>query len=522
MEPEYDVIILGAGISGLSAAKLLHARGLNVLVLEARSRVGGRTYTKRDPDFQYADMGGSYIGPSQKRISKLANELGLNLYKVNDNERSIFMDKGKIMPYREFPRVYNPLALMDFISFWRTVDECCMQVPLSAPWDCPRAVEWDGITSQEFIDRHCWTRFTKASAESMIRMTFAIEPRDMSFLFFLWYTRSGGNAYTHMATSNGAQDSKIVGGSMQVAERIADNLGSDHVMLNKPVSKVTQHDDGTVTVATLGGSSYSCSFVISAVPQALIGRITFSPPLPSLRNQLIQRIPMGSCIKVLLYYKTPFWRKLDFCGDLWGTDLMAEAHDDTKPDGSYPALVGFLNADNARKYCMETPEKRANMVAGFYSKVFKSDEALYPVASVEQNWMAEQYSGGCYMGATPPGTLTTLGKVIRTPVGKVYFAGTETATRWSGYMDGAVQAGERAAREVLCANGMLRQDEIWEPEPDPENDGVTYNPFADSLFLRMVPSVPAFLKFTGGALALGAVASVLYLHRNRLPQLFPN
>ncbi|XP_033638849.1 amine oxidase [flavin-containing] B-like [Asterias rubens] len=520
MAPQYDVIVLGAGVSGLSAAKLLNAQGQNVLVLEARDRVGGRTYTKRDPSFQYADMGGSYIGPSQKRISKLANELGLNLHQVNDNERAVFMDKGKVLAYRDFPRIYNPFALMDFNHFWRTVDNYCRQVPLSAPWDCPRATEWDSITTQEFINKTCWTRFTKASAEAMIRMTFANEPRDMSFLFFLWYNRSGGNAYTHMATSDGAQESKIVGGSMQVTERIADILGTDHVLLNKPVSKVTQHEDGSITVATLDGDSYNCAHVISAVPQALIGRITFSPPLPSLRNQFIQRIPMGSCIKVLLYYKTPFWRELDFCGDLCGTELLAEAHDDTKPDGSYPALVGFLNADNARKYCMETPEKRASMVAEVYSKVFKSNQALNPVATVEQNWMAEQYSGGCYMGATAPGVLTTMGRVIRTPVGKVYFAGTETATRWSGYMDGAVQAGERAAREVLCAKGMLNENEIWEPEPDPENDGVTNNPYANSLFLRTVPSVSTFLKLVGGSVTIGTVAALLYLHKDRVSQLF--
>ncbi|XP_010837722.1 PREDICTED: amine oxidase [flavin-containing] B-like [Bison bison bison] len=145
---------------------------------------------------------------------------------------------------------------------------------------------------------------------------------------------------------------------------------------------------------------------------------------------------------------------------------VAYALDDTKPDGSYPAIIGFILAHKARKLARLTKEERLKKLCDLYAKVLGSQEALHPVHYEEKNWCEEQYSGGCYTSYFPPGIMTQYGRVLRQPVGRIYFAGTETATHWSGYMEGAVEAGERAAREILHAMGKIPEDEIWLPEPE--------------------------------------------------------
>ncbi|XP_072028190.1 LOW QUALITY PROTEIN: amine oxidase [flavin-containing] B-like [Amphiura filiformis] len=516
-EEKRDVIVIGGGVSGLSAAKLLQDKGYNVLVLEARNRVGGRTYTIQDPSCKYVDLGGAYIGPSQNRVLRLSTELGIQNYKVNAHERTILYT-GSVHAFQDLPRIYNPIVLMDFIHLWRTVEFCVQEVSLVTPWTCPRAEEWDNITAKEFIDKTCWTHFAKSSAMLRSLMTFATEPHDLSFLYFLWYIGSGGGVLKAMATTGGAQERKFIGGSMQISSRIADRLGKDHLYYEKPVRHICQ-DDNVVTVTTQDGCQYKADYVISAMAPTLVSKLSFDPPLVSLKSQLLQRMPMGSCIKTITYYKTAFWKGKDYCGDLIGIGTVCEAHDDTKPDGSYPAIMGFVNADHARELVTLPKETRKQKICEHYAEAYGTEEALHPVNYIEQNWMAEQYSGGCYMGTMPPGVLTKFGKVIREPHGRVFFLGTETAVEWSGYMDGAIESGERAAREVLHAKGVIPKDQIWQEEP--EFPDVPDTPQKMGAVMYYMPSVTSFLKFVGTTTTITAVSVLVYMHREELAQVIP-
>ncbi|XP_033095701.1 amine oxidase [flavin-containing] B-like isoform X2 [Anneissia japonica] len=409
---KHDVIVIGAGISGLSAAKLLHDQGLDVVVLEARDRVGGRTYTLKESAEKYVDVGGSYIGPTQNRIIRLGKELGIGNYKVNEEERSVFLIKDKPQTFRgSLPSIYNPFTVMDYVSCWRTFDDLAKEIPAEAPWKCPHALEYDSMSVENWMDKNCWSNFSRDTITILVRLGFATEPCSVSFLYFLWYIKCGGGVLRFVSTTNGGQERKMIGGSQQVSQKIAEKLGA-RVLLSNPVSKIDQTKGDVVMVTVVSGEVYQASFVISAVPQAIIGRIAFSPPLPALRNQLIQRIPMGSCIKTITYYDTAWWRELDYCGIVLGDGIISGTQDDTKPDGSYPGLVGFINGDRAREVCHLTKEERKERVAQHYCKAFSSKKALNPVNYVEHNWMEEEYSGGCYMGATPPGVLTSFGKAV--------------------------------------------------------------------------------------------------------------
>ena len=506
----FDVVVIGGGISGLAAAKLLSEYKINVLVLEARDRVGGRTYTVRNEHVKWVDVGGAYVGPTQNRILRLSKELGIETYKVNVNERLVQYVKGKTYPFRgAFPPVWNPLAYLDYNNLWRTMDEMGKEIPVDAPWQARHAQEWDKMTMKDLIDKICWTKTAREFAYLFVNINVTSEPHEVSALWFLWYVRQCGGTARIFSVTNGGQERKFVGGSGQVSEQIMGLLG-DKVKLSSPVTYIDQTDDNII-VETLNHEHYECKYVISAIPPILTAKIHFKPELPPERNQLIQRLPMGAVIKCMVYYKEAFWKKKDYCGCMIIEDEeapIAITLDDTKPDGSLPAIMGFILARKADRLAKLHKDIRKRKICELYAKVLGSQEALYPVHYEEKNWCEEQYSGGCYTAYFPPGIMTQYGRVIRQPVGRIYFAGTETATQWSGYMEGAVEAGERAAREVLNALGKVAKKDIWVEEP--ESKDVPAIEITHTFLERNLPSVPGLLKITGVSTSVALLCFVLY------------
>uniref|UniRef100_A0A8C5ZCU0 Amine oxidase n=1 Tax=Marmota marmota marmota TaxID=9994 RepID=A0A8C5ZCU0_MARMA len=410
------------------------------------------------------------------------------------------VSQGKSYPFRgPFPPVWNPITYLDHNNFWRTMDDMGQEIPSDAPWKAPLAEEWDHMTMKELLNKICWTESAKNLATLFVNLCVTAETHEVSALWFLWYVKQCGGTTRIISTTNGGQERKFVGGSGQVSERIMELLG-DRVKLERPVIHIDQTGEN-VLVETLNHETYEAKYVISAIPPILGMKIHFNPPLPMMRNQLITRVPLGSVIKCIVYYKEPFWRKNDYCGTMVieGEEApIAYTLDDTKPDGNYAAIMGFILAHKARK-----------LKCFFFLPSFLSPLSIPPVHYEEKNWCEEQYSGGCYTTYFPPGIMTQYGRVLRQPVGRIFFAGTETATHWSGYMEGAVEAGERAAREILHAIGKIPEDEIWQPEP--ESVDVPARPITTTFLERHLPSVPGLLRLIGlttifSAAALGFLA----------------
>ncbi|XP_037095398.1 amine oxidase [flavin-containing] [Syngnathus acus] len=516
----YDVVVVGGGISGLSAAKLLLESGLSPVVLEARDRVGGRTFTARNKETKWVDLGGAYIGPTQNRILRLAKQYGVKTYKVNEQEKLAHYVEGKTYAYKGFfPLTWNPLIHLDFNNLFRTFDAMGKEIPREAPWKAPHAEEWDHMSMQQLIEKICWTSATRRFAMLFVNVNVTSEPHEVSALWFLWYIKQAGGTMRIFSTTNGGQERKFLGGSGQISECMARELG-DRVKLQSPVYRIDQSGD-MVLVETTDKQTYMAKYVIVATPPVLNLKMHFNPELPPLRNQLISRVPMGSVIKCMVYYKENFWRKKGFCGSMVIEEEGAPIGltlDDTKPDGSVPAIMGFILARKCRRFCGLTKEERFKMICESFSKVLGTEEALHAIHYEEKNWCEEEYSGGCYTAYFPPGILTQFGRVLREPVGRLYFAGTETATEWSGYMEGAVQAGERAAKEILCTMGKIHRSQIWQTEP--ESEDVPALPFVTTFWERNLPSVGGLVKFMGlsAFISVATVAGMVAYKKGLIPR----
>jgi monoamine oxidase len=447
---EADVIVVGAGLAGLTAARQLQGAGYSVLVLEARDRVGGRVLNHSLAGGQAADVGGQFVGPTQRNILGLAAELGVATQPIFTSGLAILEFAGKRHSYRGTPRL-SPLQLADSGRAIFALDRMARRVPLDAPWRAAGATAADSRTLADWARRNARTRLGRFAIEAFSRGVLACEPGEVSLLHVLFYLRSAGGFRQLTETSGAAQQDRFAGGSQLIAIKMAEQLGPGGVRLGAPVTRIEQ-TPSQVTVCAAGLEAAGRRAVI-AVPPALAGRISYDPPLPADRDQLTQAAPMGSVIKCLAVYDEPFWRYAGYSGQAASDGPAAQVTFDTGPPSGPPGiLLGFVTATEARRLARADPARRRAEVLASFARYF-GPAAAQPADYIEHDWTADQWTRGCYGAHFPPGTWTHFGPALRRPAGLLHWAGTETAMHWSGYMDGAVQSGQRAASEVLAALG---------------------------------------------------------------------
>lgn len=450
MDPEehvHDVVIIGAGFSGLAAAQHLSSCGADVVVLEARERVGGRSRTEDAGGPAFVDLGAGYVGPTQDAIVRLAASVGVSTYKVYTEGLNIFSCAGTRVEHTGTVPTLGPLALLDVNRSMIETEDVADTVPVGDPASTPNAQLLDSMTAMEWGDRNALLRVTREAYRNVIRTVLWCEPSEVSALAWLWYVRSGGGAARVINTDNGAQERKFVGGTQLVADRVADRLGRgntgvvrlglpvrsiagwnvgmtaetfDERMAGKataisgpvpaaagvdvgaasaaddardvssiptrfgPVMAPTVDAPGYVTVTTRPGASVRARYVVVAMAPPLYGRLEWDPPLPPIMQQAVQRMPMGSCIKTHMYYRRAWWRERGYSGSFFSeTGPVTYTIDDCKPDGSRPCLMGFVVAGAQKRLARMTRPERIAALTKQYAEIFRCSDALEPTGYID-------------------------------------------------------------------------------------------------------------------------------------------
>lgn len=451
---ETQVIVIGAGLAGLIAARRLLAEGRQVTVLEARDRVGGRTEAGATTGGTPIELGGQWVGPTQNRMYELIEELGLTTFPTYNAGEHVLQLSGKLSRLKSHkgavPKV-SPFALADLFNGMRKFAALANAVPLDEPWRMADARGLDSQTFETWIRANLRTEAGRSYFRTVAEAVFSTDSADMSMLHVLFYAHSGTDLETLLSTDDGAQQDRIVGGSAQISQVMADALG-ERVVLGSPVRRI-EHGDHGVTVTTRDGGTYSGSHVIVTLPPTLAGRLEYSPPLPSWRDQLTQRLPAGSVIKVYCVYDTPFWREDGLTGQAASdTGPVKVTFDNSPPSGDPGILVGFLEGNDGREWARRSLEDRRDAVIECFARYFGA-AARTPIEYLERDWMAEEFSRGCYGAHFTPGVWTAFGPALREPIGRIHWAGAECSPVWNGYMEGAVRSGERTADDVAALTG---------------------------------------------------------------------
>lgn len=444
-----DVVIVGAGAAGLTAANELRKAGLSVVVLEARDRVGGRLWTDVI-DGAMLEIGGQWVSPDQDALKETLAELGLETYRRYREGDSLYI--GKDGALERFTGEIFPVAPgteKEIVRLIELLDGMVAEVDPDRPWEHPHAEELDRVSFEAWLEEQTDDQEARDNIALFIAGAMLTKPAyAFSTLQALLMAASAGS-FSHLVDADFILDERVVGGLQQVPLLLAERLGDD-ILLGQPVNEVHRDEDG-VRVVTDKGLDVRARYVVLAHAPILYPWIEFTPPLPRLKQQMHQHISMGFVIKVHAVYDRPFWREQGLSGTAFSPyEIAHEAYDNTNHGDERGTLVGFVSDRNADDLFRVSAEERKQRILESLSHYYGA-EALNPLVYFESDWGAEEWTRGAYAASFDLGGLARYGADLRTPVGPIHFACSDMAGAGYQHVDGAIRMGRLVAANILEA-----------------------------------------------------------------------
>ncbi len=430
----HDAVVVGAGLSGLVAARRLIDAGISVLVVEARDRVGGRLLTGTVGGAT-VDLGGQWVTAGQDRVIALAAELGIATV---DHART-----GRAVIDEDIGLISSITAAFAQRRAIKSIESLMKSVPLESPIDAPQAAVLDRISLGSYLEESIWSRTARERIRMHADLVFAQDPAELSLLSYLAIMRAtGGFLPQGPDLPGGGREHRLVGGAQGLAQRLASRLPDGTIRFGAAVTGIV--DAGDHVTLACGDTEHVARRAIVAIPPGLVKSLAID--LPPGHRTYVDGVRAGPVVKCFAAYAQPFWRDRGLSGEAFLPRGTVRAV--VELAGTPPVLLAFVVGPAAGRWAArDAADRRAEVLANLAAHF--GDDAERPVDYVEQDWAAERYSAGC-VAATPPEVLVR-GARWRERVGRIHIAGTESAIRWPGYMDGAIEGGERAAAELLAA-----------------------------------------------------------------------
>lgn len=422
-----DIIIIGAGLSGIYSASILNKLGYKVKILEARDRIGGRIYTIKDGN-NSIDLGGQWISSTQLRVMNIIRQLGLEYFDQYHTGKHIMNFNNQIKIYDTNISNISNVHMVEIIKKLNL---------MSTQLDNYKHL--DRITAKDWLYSNCVDHETCSIIEWLFKVCICVESTDVSCFYWLNFINNCGQYENIANIKGGAQEYRIVGGSIGIVNKLIEKYSID-IELNSPVLQIIQQNNNCQVFTE--NKTYNCKKVIVTIPPQLNDNIRYFPPLTTDKQHLYSSIKMGQVVKIIILYQKPWWRDLGFSGEIISNTGPIFLSYDCSYDDKYYGLVCFVSSNSdINSYSKES------ILEGF-SNYFGDTQALRPLTYYEQNWCQEKYSEGCYFGITNKGILSKYKSEFIKEHGNIYWAGTETGNEWMGYMEGALESGERVSQQI--------------------------------------------------------------------------